>query len=401
MNVGYQYFKYKQLTSQKNPIIEAQVILQYTKTKNNKSYFVLKLQTDFGIFYTTSREDLKNIQERFIRGRFILNKVSFMDYLRGFYAPSFNLSLLPKKDYRQPFRDFIYSQHTTKEMGEYYLCLFLADPLPQNWRSLAQAFGISHIFAISGFHTGILMLVSFFVLSLLYIPLQQRFFPYRNRIFDLNIIVIILLITYYCLLSYSPSYLRALGMACFAMFLVYRGVNLLQLESFFWGVAIVIALFPKMVFSIGFYFSCMGVFYLLLYVKYAPKVSTNGGLLQKFNYAWWLNCSTFFLMGILVYYFFPYFSAWSLVSIVLTLLFVVYYPFILAAHLLGFGGILDGMLLWWSSHTYSTITLQPSIWLYYANLIISFFAAFYKQAYFLLLFLNVAYFCYGLILIVL
>lgn len=231
--LSYKYYQFHTLKSQKSAKIEANVLLQYTKMRGDKSYYVLKLQSNFGTFYTTSWEDLKNLKNKRISLNIILKQVSFVDFLKGFYAPSFNLSLLQGEDFRKPLRDFILSQHQTQLMGEYYLSLFLSDPLPLPWRDLAQSYGIAHIFAISGYHTGILSAIGFFILGLIYSPLHKRYFPYRNRYFDLGMLVLLLLIVYYFLLTQSPSYLRALAMSCVAFFLIFKGLDILKLESFF------------------------------------------------------------------------------------------------------------------------------------------------------------------------
>ena len=124
--LSYKYYQFHTLKSQKSAKIEANVLLQYTKMRGDKSYYVLKLQSNFGTFYTTSWEDLKNLKNKRISLNIILKQVSFVDFLKGFYEPSFNLSLLQGEDFRKPLRDFILSQHQTQLMGEYYLSLFLS-----------------------------------------------------------------------------------------------------------------------------------------------------------------------------------------------------------------------------------------------------------------------------------
>ena len=89
----------------------------------------------------------------------------------------FSILLLQDSSIQNDVRQNVLSQHSTQIMGEFYLTLFLADGLPSEWRNLAQSYGISHIFAISGFHTGILSAMGFFLLGLLYKPLHARFFP--------------------------------------------------------------------------------------------------------------------------------------------------------------------------------------------------------------------------------
>lgn len=391
--LGFKFYQFHTLKSQNNPQITAQVLLQYTKNKNNKEYFVLKLKSDFGIFYTTSKEDLRDLKYRFLSLRVVLNKISFTEFLGGFYAPSFHLVLLPNQDFKKPLREAILKQHNTKLMGEYYLTLFLSDSLPKDWRNLAQSYGISHLFAISGFHTGILSAVGFFALGFLYKPLHKRFFPYRNAFFDLGFLVVLGLIAYYFLLTQSPSYLRAVTMSGVAFFLLWRGLDVLRIESLMWCALTLLAFFPQLIFSVGFYFSCLGVLYIFLFFKYFKIPQT---FFKRLIYGVLLSASTFFLMGIIIYYFFPYFSPLSLFSLLITPLFVVYYPLELLLHLLGLGGILDSILLEWVSLETRTILLKPNIlWFILCNAL-TFLAIFYFRAFWILLFINLVYYGYGI-----
>ncbi|WP_236096442.1 ComEC/Rec2 family competence protein [Helicobacter sp. MIT 11-5569] len=378
---------------QQTPQVQAEVLLQYTKEKDNKTYFVLKLKSDFGVFYTTSYEDLRDIKHRQVLLRLVFKNISFWEFLKGFYAPSFSIILLQDSSFKKDLRQRILSQHSTQIMGEFYLAIFLADGLPKEWRDLAQSYGIAHIFAISGFHTGILSAMGFFILGLLYKPLQARFFPFRNFFFDVGFLVLVLLLAYYFILTQSPSYLRAVTMSAVVFFALWRGIDIWRIEMLFWCVMILLSLFPQLIFSVGFYFSCLGVLYIFLFFKYfaLPK-----GVIKKLLYGIALNASTFFLMGIIVYYFFPPFSALSLYSLVLTPLFSLYYPFIFLAHLFGFGGILDAPLLWWLGIKTHTIALNPGIFLLILCNILTFVALKYKIVFLVLLGINLAYFCYGL-----
>jgi competence protein ComEC len=54
----------------------------------------------------------------------------------------------------------------------------------------------------------------------------------------------------------------------------------------------------------------------------------------------------FILMLPVVHYIFGVTSAYQLLSPLLSLLFIPFYPLVMLLHLLGFGGILDSVLLW-------------------------------------------------------
>ena len=182
-------------------------------------------------------------------------------------------------------------------------------------------------------------------------------------------------------------------MSMVAFFLLWRGIALWRIETLFWCVLLLLALFPTLAFSVGFYFSSLGVLYIFLFFKY---FKIPQGFWKRCVYGIALNASTFFLMGIVVYYFFPPFSPLSLFSLILTPLFSLYYPFIFVAHLLGIGGILDSILLGWLSLPIHTIALEAPLVLFILCNILSILAVFSRVAFLVLLGLNCAYFCYGL-----
>ena len=150
--------------------------------------------------------------------------------------------------------------------------------------------------------------------------------------------------------------------------------------------------FRNYCFLLVFIFLVFGVLYIFLFFKY---FKIPQGALKKIFYGIALNACIFFQMGIIVYYFFPYFSPLSLYSLVLTP-FLVYIILLLLGRILGVGGILDVPLLWWLERETHTILLQPSFYLFLVCNILSMFALIYRNAFLVLLGVNVAYFSYGL-----
>ena len=315
-----------------------------------------------------------------------------MEFLRGFYAPNFTLILLPQRDFRESLRNFITKQHDTALMGDYYSSLFLADGLPKEWRKLAQAYGIAHLFAISGFHTGILSAIGFFILGFLYKPIHRRFFPFRNFFFDVGCVVILGLVGYYFLLTQSFSYLRALTMSFVLFVLFWRGLNLWNIETLMWCVAILVAFSPTLIFSLGFHLSWLGVLYVFLFFK---TFKIPAGFWGKTLYGFLLNTSTFFLMNNIVFYFFPIFSPLMLSSVLLTPLFTLYYPLALFAHCVGFGGFLDSLLLMWLQTNPHTVPLQTHFTWLILCAILTCIAPYFRLGFFSLLGLSFGFFGYG------
>lgn len=320
-------------------MVYATVLNQYEKTSDKGTYHVLKLRMDNGkIFYTTTRDKIKNLTHKELRLNLINSKIGFWDYLRGFYAFSIYTELLPTQHgIKERMRAYIAKQHESPILSGLYQTLFLADTLPFAWRNNISALAITHLLAISGFHYGVL---SLFVLLLIYFPysaLQRRFFPYRNAFFDIGICTLIFGGFYLLLLQNSPSFLRAFAMAIFAFFLAFCGIRVLSLLSLALTALFSLVLFPSLLFSLGFWFSIAGVFYILLFGQYNGFAGLKNICMLQYG--------IFTFMLPLSHLFFAPFSPYSILSIPLTLAFVVFYPLSIMLHLLGIGDMFDALLL--------------------------------------------------------
>ena len=398
LSLGYEFYKYRQLTSDKNINITAKVLLQYKKN----DYFVLKLKDSSGAtFYTTSRDDLIDLKGKFVRIYGILNKnCDFLSYLKSCYVISFTISLLHKKDYRDGVIDYVNSQHNyfyfdgafdINLLGSLYNGIFLATPMDKKIRDFSASLGIAHIFAISGFHLGILSFVFYLILSPLYRILQKRYFSYRNEFYDINFIVLFVAFLYLIVLDFNPSFLRSFAMFAFGLFVLFSGIKLLSYKLLFTCIAFILALFPNIFFSIGFWLSCAGVFYIYLYLQYFKSIN-------KIYSLFLLNFIVFFNMLIIAHYFFYVFSPWQIISPFLTIAFVVFYPLMLFLHIFNLGFILDSPLLLLINYDFFNVELQTPFWLLCGFVIISLLAIFSKKIYYLVLLVSILYFLYGIFL---
>ena len=396
----YEFYKYHQLTSTKNVNIYAKVLLQYKKN----DYFVLKLKDSSGAtFYTTSRDDLIDLKGRFIRIYGILNKnCDFLSYLKSCYIIGFEISLLHKRDYRDGIIDYVNSQHSASYfdgafdvnlLGSLYNGMFLATPMDRAIRDFSASLGIAHIFAISGFHLGILSFVLYLILSPLYRALQRRYFSHRNEFYDINLIILVVAFLYLIVLDFNPSFLRSFAMFAFGLLVLFSGIKLLSYKLLFTCIAFILALFPKIFFSIGFWLSCAGVFYIYLYLQYFK--STN-----KIHSLFLLNIIVFLNMLPIAHYVFYTFSIWQILSPLLTIAFVVFYPLMLFMHIIGFGFILDSPLLLFINYDYFDVELQTPLWLLCGFGVASLLAMFSKRAYYLVLLISILYFLYGIFLVI-
>lgn len=363
-NMLIEYSAYRAyIAPQNTQEIYAQVIAQYTKHKNNSRYQVLKLKSNKGeIFYTTSKEDIKNLTHRFVRVYGKRLECSFAEYLKSCFFISYRISLLADVDYRLNLRAYIESQHNEPLIASLYKTLFLADFLPHIWRDLSNKLGVAHLIAISGFHLGILSLVVGGLFGFVY-GRFHRFISYRNKYFDIGILLCLVLFLYLFVLDFSPSFLRAYVMSVCGFVAVCSGVNLFSFRLLFVAVALCLALFPRLIFSVGFGLSVSGVFFIYLFVKFS-KIQKWRSVVGRFVLLpLWFNTLIFLDMLVLVHWFFPYFTPLNLLSIPLSLLFVAFFPCMLVAHILGFGGLCDGVLQWAMSLRLDSIEVYTPIWL--------------------------------------
>jgi len=103
---------------------------------------------------------------------------------------------------------------------------------------------------------------------------------------------------------------------------------------------VLLALFPPLVVSLGFWLSIAGVFYIFLVLSYCQKAS------RKWVALVCIPAGIFVLMQPLVHGIFGVTTIWQLLSPLLSLGFIIFYPVSMVLHLVGYGGVLDGVLTW-------------------------------------------------------
>ncbi len=382
INLYFEYKDYKSFISKRVYETDVYVLNQYKKKKKNRDYFVLKLKAKEGfVFYTTSYEDLKDLKDRKLRVKIFTKNISFFDFLKGFYAAVFDMRLYPKeKSLKTILKDFISSSHNDKDLKELFNALFLASLISNDLREKIQFLGISHLIAISGFHLGVLFFILYFVLKYPYKFFQTKFFPYRNETLDLTIFIIFILFLYLKMINFAPSLLRAFVMLSFGFFLYVRAIEILSFETLLYSVLIILSLFPKLIFSIGFWFSVAGVFYIYLFLKYFKH-------LKKWQIFVLLNFWVFFAMMPIVHFFFPTFSFVQFLSPIISMLFVIFYPLEIFLHLILKGDLLD-------SHLKALLSLKGEVFYWKSSfsflifyILLSFFSVFNKIIFYILILL--------------
>lgn len=361
INLFFLYQDFKEFQSLKIYKFEAKVINIYYKN----DYNVLKLSDD-KIEFFTSIPLHSNIEKLdYIRGYVLTNNIAFLDYLRGFYANSFGLYILKKdKSKKQELLYNIYNQHENSMLQSLFSALFLAVPLDQEVREICAILGVSHLIALSGFHLGLLSGIFYFLLYYPYSFVHQKYFPYRNKKVDLLTFVLVILFGYLYFTDFVPSLLRAFVMYAFGIYFLQANIKLLSYETLFLVVLIILALFPKMIFSLSFWFSVIGVFYIFLFLQYfktLPKV------FQFILFNLWI----YLAVNAIVHYFFDVTALVQLFSPILTILFSVFYPLELFLHLIDQGSLLDSLILPLFSMQYQSYGFSTPLWFFIAYIILS------------------------------
>ncbi|HEB9316040.1 TPA: ComEC/Rec2 family competence protein [Campylobacter coli] len=383
-NIFLEYNHFLTLKEQKHKLIENALLLQYYPkyNKNNKKYWVLKLKTKDVILYSTSFKDLNLSKNQLLNLKIITSNISFKDYLKkSFYVPSYGFEISGYFKNNAIVSYFLH-QHTNEKVQEFYGALFFALPISSELRKDVNHYGIAHLIAISGYHIALLFTLVFFILTPLYSFFQKRYFPYRNLRLDLSVFIFILLFAYAYLIGFVPSYIRSLIMALWAFYLLCKNIKILSFFTLFISIYLCIALYPRLLLSVGFLFSCLGVFYIFLYLHHFSKFFHN--LLNIVL----LNIWTFFCMIIPVLYFFPLISYQQFLAIILSGIFIVFYPLVLCLHFVAYGNLLDTVLIDFLNLKFYAIDIKIPTWILISYLALSFMAMRYKILALLCVFAN-------------
>ncbi|MFP6010383.1 ComEC/Rec2 family competence protein [Helicobacter pylori] len=392
INLYLEYLNYQKLDFSKPTSLNAQILLQYPKIKDQKTYFVLKLQSKGMIFYTTIKEPLKDLQYRHAQFFGKIKSCSFSESLKSCFFQTYSFSLTRKQDFKSHLRHFIDSAHSSALVGNLYRALFIGDSLNKDLRDRANALGINHLLAISGFHLGILSVSMYFLFSLFYTPLQKRYFPYRNAFYDIGVLVWVFLLGYLLLLDFLPSFFRAFLMGLLGFLACFFGVRLLSFKLLILACCIAIALLPKLLFSVGFLLSVCGVWYIFLFLKHTQIFFKDSSFLKRFFQAIALSVLVFLNMLIIAHAFFPMFSPYQLFSIPLGLIFIVFFPLSLFLHAVGLGSLLDDILS--MPLTIPTISVPSPLWLLGVHLFLTILSARSFKVYLSMNVLSAGFFLY-------
>ncbi len=385
-----EYQSYQSFISKPFYYTHAKVLNAYEKSKGSKRYKVLKLRSEDGFTFYTTNYSKDDFNHKRLRLQIFPDKsISFKDYLGTFYVKSRIkdqevLSLTFKDDLLKK----VAAQHEDTSLQSFYNAIFFATPLEKDLREKISMLGVSHLVALSGFHLGILWGLVYGLLLLLYRPLQQHFFPYRHALFDAGLVAMILLGIYLWFVDFPPSLLRSYTMVLVGWIVLLLGMELLSFTFLSTIMLALVALFPSLLVSLGFGLSIAGVFYIFLLLQYTKGVKT------------WIISLIFIPLGIfvlmlpIVHTVFAVTSGYQLLSPLLSLLFIPFYPLVMVLHLLGFGSLFDTALLaLFSMPQRSTEALFP-IWAMLGYIGLSIGAIWSKTLFWLVLGLASSYMVY-------
>ena len=376
------YRDYRHYLSQPLHYTDATVEAIYPKTRRHKAYLLLKLRCTNGwrcyTNYFGSREIA--IGDRARIKLYTNDSVGFWRFLRGFYLKSRPLRWQERgQETKRVLVEAIAHQHKNSALASLYGALYLAAVPDRSVREAVARLGVAHLVALSGFHLGILSAALFALLYLLYRFVQQRYFPYRYALFDVGIVVFIVLGFYLSLVGAPPSLLRAYTMSLIAWVALLMGLQVVDFSLLAVTVLLLLALFPRLLLSLSFWLSVAGVFYIFLLLRHF-------GHLGK----WLLTLvvipfGIFFLMQPIAHLFFAQSSPYQLLSPLLSLLFIPFYPLSLLLHLVGHGDLFDGALEGLFALPKETIVFYTPLWLAAPYLVLSLFAVRRKALLYLLL----------------
>ncbi|MDN5088078.1 ComEC/Rec2 family competence protein [Aliarcobacter butzleri] len=374
INILLEYSKYLEFIDEE--VFETKVEVLNIYEKDDKDILKLK-SSDFEFFTNMPKnEEIKRFD--LLNILIVSRNIDFIDYLKGFYTKTIYFDELQKE---QTFKDKIIknieNNHQDEKIIELFNALFLAVPVSKELRDVITAYGIAHVVALSGFHLVVLSFVIYWILYFPYKFFQDRYFPYRNRKLDILLITIAILFYYLILTDIVPSLLRAFVMFCLGIYLLRSNIKILSYMTLFYTFLIVIAFYPKYIFSIGFWFSIFAVFYIYLFIQYFKNY--NKWLLFIFFNIW-----MFLIFNPIVHYYFPQTSYEQFYSIPITIFFNFFYPAEIFAHIFGFSNYFDEYLKIFIEHKIFVYEVFTPLYFYILYLFVSFLSIWSKKAFIIL-----------------
>ncbi|MGH2307684.1 ComEC/Rec2 family competence protein [Aliarcobacter sp. ERUVET-8] len=374
INILFNYLSYKELKKEYIFETKAEVLNIYPKEK----FDVIKLKGDGFEFFASFSKD-ENIKKLdFLNVVFDTRNITFYTYLKGFFTKILYFERGEKNNsVKEKIIKNIEENHDDFMIRELFNALFLAIPVSSQLRDIITAYGIAHVVALSGFHIVVLSFIIYWILYFPYSFLQNRYFPYRNRRFDILLITMAILFYYLLLTDIVPSLLRAFVLFSLGLYLLRSNIKVISYLTLFYTFLIVIALFPQYIFNIGFWFSIFAVFYIYLFIQYFKN--RNKILLYIFFNIW-----MFLIFNPIVHFFFAQTAIEQFYSIPITIFFTIFYPLEIVAHIFDFSIYFDKFLKIFLENKIYVYEVFTPLYFFILYILFSFLSIWSKKSFFIL-----------------
>ncbi|MCT7531421.1 ComEC/Rec2 family competence protein [Aliarcobacter cryaerophilus] len=374
INILFNYLSYKELKKEYIFETKAEVLNIYPKEK----FDVIKLKGDGFEFFASFSKD-ENIKKLdFLNVVFDTRNITFYTYLKGFFTKILYFERGEKNNsVKEKIIKNIEENHDDFMIRELFNALFLAIPVTSELRDIITAYGIAHVVALSGFHIVVLSFVIYWILYFPYSFLQNRYFPYRNRRFDILLITMAILFYYLLLTDIVPSLLRAFVLFSLGLYLLRSNIKVISYLTLFYTFLIVIALFPQYIFNIGFWFSIFAVFYIYLFIQYFK----NGNKILLYIF---FNIWMFLIFNPIVHFFFAQTAIEQFYSISITIFFTIFYPLEIVAHIFNISSYFDDYLKIFLENKIYVYEVFTPLYFFILYILFSFFSIWSKKSFFIL-----------------
>lgn len=374
ITISIEYKKYEELTNEE--IYETKVSILNIYDKND--YQVLKLKADNFTFFTSLDKEIKLEKFDILNIAFISKKITFTEYLKGFYSKTIYFDKVKRdRNFKDNIISKINSNHQNKMISELFQALFLAIPISSNLRDICTNYGISHLIALSGFHIAVISFVIYWLLYFPYTFFHKRYFPFRNRKFDLLVVCMFVLFSYLFFVGIVPSLLRSLIMLLLSVILLRNNIKIFTFGTLFYTVLLILTFIPSFIFSLGFWFSVIAVFYIILYMKYFFDMN------KYFSFVFF-NFWMFLIFNPIVHFYFPQTSYEQFLSPILTVFFTIFYPIEVFAHMFDFAFYFDEYLKFFLEYKMKVFEVFTPLYFFVLYLVVSLFSTINKKAFYFL-----------------
>ena len=374
INLSIEYNKYLDFIDEEVYEVKAEVLNIYEKPKNN----ILRLKTQNFDFFANIDKSEEVRKSEMLNIAIISLNISFYDYLKGFYATTIYFDKIEKTPkFIDKIIEKINSNHEDEMIKELFQTLFLGTTISKELRDICTNYGISHVIALSGFHLAVLSFTIYWVLYFPYSFFHQKYFSYRNKKYDLILISLVILFYYLILTDIIPSLLRAFVMLILTIYFLRSNIKIVSYTNLFFTFLIVIALFPKFLFSLGFWFSIIAVFYIFLFIQYFKN-------LNKYFQIIFFNVWMFLVFNPIVHFYFPQTTYEQFLSIIINILFPIFYVFEIVAHIFGFAIYFDGFIKDFLSYKMNVFSVETPFYFLLIYMIFSLASVFNKKVFWIL-----------------